>query len=277
MTRILIIEDNVTNLELMSYLLTAFGYTTLSASDGESGLDLARRESPDLIVCDIQLPEMDGYEVVGHLKDDAATSKIPLVAVTAFAMVGDRDRAMTAGFDGYITKPIDPQTFVGQVEAFLAPAARAAPQPIEASATSQAGPPVDRRSGSILAVDNIPANLELLCSIFEPFGYAVRTARNIRAALEIARQELPDIIISDVHMPDGSGFDLLQSFKADPQLQSIRFVFLSATARQSDDIQTGLGLGADKFIRRPIEPRQLLAEIESSLRQRSDEGWEIEL
>jgi len=265
MTRILIVEDNLTNLELMSYLLTAFGYTTVSASDGASGLGLARRECPDLIVCDIQLPEMDGYEVVRHLKDEEATSNIPLVAVTAFAMVGDRDRALAAGFDGYITKPIDPQTFVGQVEAFLAPAAHARLQQIEASGVSEAAPSVDQRSGTILAVDNISANLELLCSIFEPFGYTVRTARNIHTALEIARQEQPDITISDIHMPDGTGFDLLRMFKDDPRLRSIPFVFLSATARQSDDIQTGLGLGADKFIRRPIEPRQLLAEIESSL------------
>jgi two-component system cell cycle response regulator len=120
MARILIIEDNPTNLELMSYLLTAFGHTTLTAYDGATGLETARGEAPELIICDVQMPGLDGYMVAQRLKSDPGTCAIPLVAVTAVAMVGDRDRALAAGFDGYITKPIVPEAFVGQVEAFLA-------------------------------------------------------------------------------------------------------------------------------------------------------------
>ncbi len=119
MARILVIEDNPTNLELISYLLKAFGHETLAATDGEKGLEVVRREMPDLIICDIQLPNMNGYEVARRLKADPALRAIPLVAVTAMAMVGDRDRVLAAGFDGYIPKPIAPETFVGQVEAFL--------------------------------------------------------------------------------------------------------------------------------------------------------------
>jgi two-component system cell cycle response regulator len=117
--RILIIEDNPTSLELMTYLLNAYGHTRFTARDGAEGLAVARREKPDLIVCDIQLPGMDGHEVAREIKASAELRDIPLVAVTAFAMVGDRDRIMAGGFDGYISKPIDPETFVTQVEAFL--------------------------------------------------------------------------------------------------------------------------------------------------------------
>jgi two-component system, cell cycle response regulator DivK len=117
--RILIIEDNPTNLELMSFLLGAHGHTVLSAHDGESGIELARSERPDLILCDVQLPRLDGYGVVRLLKSEAASRSIPLIAVTAFAMVGDRDKMLAAGFDGYLPKPITPETFVGEVDLYL--------------------------------------------------------------------------------------------------------------------------------------------------------------
>lgn len=121
MAKILVIEDNPTNLQLMVYLLQAFGHTPLEAIDGEAGLELIRQELPDLVLCDIHLPSMDGFGVARQLKSHPAFRAVPLVAVTALAMVGDRDRILSAGFDGYITKPITPETFIGQVEAFLPP------------------------------------------------------------------------------------------------------------------------------------------------------------
>jgi two-component system, cell cycle response regulator len=267
--RILIVEDNPTNLELMSYLLTAFGHTTLAACDGEEGIKVAQREMPDLIVCDIQLPNLDGYEVARRLKSNTAMHMTPLVAVTALAMVGDRDRVLAAGFDGYIAKPIAPETFVSQVEAFLTTERRSTSQQQAATTVATAAPVVARRTGTILAIDNVAANGELLRSIFEPFGYTVHLATNINQGLELARQEQPDIIISDLHMPDGNGFDLVKIVKADPTLQSVPFVFLSATAKRDADYRRGLELGAIRFIRRPIEPQQLLAEIEGCLGQTS--------
>ena len=118
--RILIIEDNPTNLDLMTYLLSAFGYTTFIARDGEEGLEVARQEVPDLIICDVHLPTLDGYEVARWLKSHPQLHRIPLVAVTALAMVGDRSKILASGFDGYIAKPISPETFVQEVEKFLA-------------------------------------------------------------------------------------------------------------------------------------------------------------
>jgi len=119
MARILIIEDNAANMELMTYLLKAFGHTVLSARDGAQGIDLARQERPDLIACDIQLPKVNGYEVARQLKATPELAAIPLIAVTALAMVGDREKVLAHGFDGYLTKPIDPTTFVGLLEQHL--------------------------------------------------------------------------------------------------------------------------------------------------------------
>ena len=167
--RILVIEDNPANLELMTFLLRAFHYETLSATDGETGIALAQNESPDVIVCDIQLPRMDGLEVIRRLKSDAQTMAIPAVAVTAFAMVGDRDRVLAAGFDGYIGKPIVPETFVQQVDAFLRP---------ELRGTVTATPPATtawvassrREERTILAVDDRQENLDLAESLFGTSG-----------------------------------------------------------------------------------------------------------
>jgi CheY-like chemotaxis protein len=88
-------------------------------ADGEVGIALIQDEKPHLIICDIQLPKLSGYEVVQWLKEEPALRTIPILAVTAYAMVGDRDKVLAAGFDGYLTKPIEPETFVSQVERFL--------------------------------------------------------------------------------------------------------------------------------------------------------------
>ncbi len=133
--RILIIEDNPANMELMRYLLQAFGHAALAASDGRQGLISARYEMPDLIICDIHLPKLDGFGVVRKLKDDPCTQVLPVIAVTAQAMVGDRDKLLKAGFDGYICKPIEPEYFVAQVDAFLPAALRSARSCVAGPAT----------------------------------------------------------------------------------------------------------------------------------------------
>jgi|SRR5882672_83070 two-component system cell cycle response regulator DivK len=127
--RILVIEDNQANLELAEYLLKASGYTTLAARDGAEGVRTARNAHPDLIICDLQMPVMDGYEVVRQLKKDLLLRQIPIVAVTAFSMPGDRNNVLAQGFDGYVSKPIEPETFVRTVEGFLPPGLRARQPP----------------------------------------------------------------------------------------------------------------------------------------------------
>ena len=119
MARILVVEDNPTNLDLIVYLLQAFRHTIYTARSGEEGLTVAQREAPDLILLDVQMPVMDGFEVVVRLKAHPKLRAIPVVAVTALAMVGDRERVLAAGFDGYIAKPIDPESFLRQMQALM--------------------------------------------------------------------------------------------------------------------------------------------------------------
>jgi CheY-like chemotaxis protein len=119
MARVLVIEDNPESLDLMVYLLKAFGHIALSARDGLEGIEAARREHPDLILCDIQLPDADGVEVCRQLKKDPALRGIPLIATTAYAMVGDREKLLGEGFNGYMSKPITPQTFIDLMAPYL--------------------------------------------------------------------------------------------------------------------------------------------------------------
>jgi two-component system cell cycle response regulator DivK len=119
----LLVEDNENNRYLLTLLLNHAGLTVVVAENGESGLELARSEQPDVILMDIQMPQMDGYEVAAHLKSDAELAHIPIVGVSSFAMPGDRDKAMKMGFAGYIEKPVDPEHFAETVLSILARAA----------------------------------------------------------------------------------------------------------------------------------------------------------
>ncbi len=125
---ILVIEDDDASRMLVTYLLEASGHRVLAADNGALGLDLALTEGPDLILCDLQMPVMNGYEVARGLRASPHWRVAPLVAVTAFSMPGDREKALEVGFNEHLPKPITPETFVQQIEAFLA-SARQTPPP----------------------------------------------------------------------------------------------------------------------------------------------------
>lgn len=116
---ILLIEDNEQNRYLATFLLESRGYTVVTTPDGMRGLEIAARQRFNLILLDIQLPVMDGYAVASSLRNNPATADIPIVAVTSYAMVGDREKALAAGCNGYIEKPINPESFVSEIEKFL--------------------------------------------------------------------------------------------------------------------------------------------------------------
>jgi two-component system, cell cycle response regulator len=119
MARILVIDDNQTNLDLAVYLLTAFGHEVVAAVNGTDGLERARTHAFDIVLADIVMPELDGYSFARAFKSEESLKNTPLVALTASAMIGDRDKIIGAGFDWYISKPIDPTRFVSEIEHVL--------------------------------------------------------------------------------------------------------------------------------------------------------------
>ncbi|MCC6526024.1 MAG: response regulator [Polyangiaceae bacterium] len=117
--KILYIEDNEQNFYLVSYILTARGHEVVWARDGRAGIASSVESRPDLILLDIQLPVMDGYDVARELRGKAEVETTPIVALTSYAMPGDRDKALEAGCNGYIEKPLNPATFAAQIEGYL--------------------------------------------------------------------------------------------------------------------------------------------------------------
>lgn len=124
---ILLIEDNEQNRYLLTFLLEKHGYQVHAAADGLLGIQVAQTFTPALILLDIQLPTMDGYAVARTLRQSHHLDATPIVAVTSYAMPGDREKALAAGCSGYIEKPIDPATFVSELERILSSAARSRP------------------------------------------------------------------------------------------------------------------------------------------------------
>jgi two-component system cell cycle response regulator DivK len=117
--RVLIVEDNELNMKLLRDVLDAYGYGTVTTGEGEAALPLARATRPDLILMDLQLPDISGYDAVRRLKGDEATQAIPVIAVTAFAMVGDRSKALNSGCDAYVAKPVLLRELLDLVQDFI--------------------------------------------------------------------------------------------------------------------------------------------------------------
>ena len=264
MARILVIEDNAVNLELMLYLLRSFGHEATGVADSQVGLDEASRGDYDLVLADLLMPGMDGYELSRRIKAEVPHIRAPLIAVTAQAMVGDRRRALAAGFDGYIAKPIDPQRFVTQIDSFLPESLRS-----EAALPVHLVAPAGRRSSEnrplILVIDDMQVNFEVVRAALEPLGYRVADAQYPGQAADMARTMNPALILCDVHMPGFDGFEVFEQISGDPQLAAIPFIFLSSTSKSELDEVRALSLGARRFVSRPIEPDALAAIVAEQL------------
>lgn len=116
MNRVLVVEDNKNNMRLITKLLENDGYETIKAETGEEGVNMAIAEKPDLILMDIKLPDIDGVEATRKIRASTSDDKTPIIAITSFAMAGDREKYMKGGFTGYIEKPIDPYTIIKEIK-----------------------------------------------------------------------------------------------------------------------------------------------------------------
>ncbi|MBB6132477.1 two-component system cell cycle response regulator [Massilia aurea] len=291
MARILIIEDNPANIELMSFLLSAYGHAPLSAADGPRGVAAARSERPDLIACDVNLPGMDGFAVLAELKGDPALAGVPILAVTALAMTGDREKVLAAGFDGYISKPIEPESFVAELEAFLtstpapasAPAAPAAPAaaataPVTAMAANDAtandamATAVTPATGArtLLLVDDDRFMLGVLNDMLIGQPYRVLSACSGEEALQVLSHEPVEVILCDQAMPGMRGTEVLAEAAA-RYPKTVRLML----SGQPDltDIEAAIKSGvADGHYIKPLGARALREQLDEAFRLQSARG-----
>lgn len=238
--KILLIEDNEQNRVLATFLLEDVGLEVIHAASGAEGLNKARSASPDLILLDIQLPDVGGYSLLTQLKGDPSLARIPVVAVTSYAMAGERRKALDLGCAGYIEKPIDTARFAKQVSAYLE------------------GHKARLR---ILIVEDRHENVVVLRENLEAAGYEVVQAANGVEALEALNGARFDLIITDILMPEMDGYQLTRAIKSDDRLRDIPVLIYTATYTDAKDRALALSLGAADFIIKPADTAEFLNRI----------------
>ncbi|MES2974421.1 MAG: response regulator [Pseudomonadota bacterium] len=254
--RVLVIEDNMPNRDLARYLLEANGYACDEAHDGETALQMVLTSRPDLVICDLQLPGIDGFEVLRGLRAQPGLLGVPVVAVTAYAMVGDRERILAAGFDGYIGKPIDPQRFVSEIAGYLR----------RGGMGPHTGHTTPAKTGKrILVVDDRAPNRELLANVLGYFGHTVVAAEDGASALEEIRRSLPDLVITDLLMPNMDGEDLCRQLRADPATYALPIIIHTASYRARQGRQIADRVGVQWVLPKPCEPADIISMVSEAL------------
>jgi two-component system cell cycle response regulator len=267
-TRILIIEDNEANLDLMAYLLKHHGYIVVTAMDGETGLQACFSADLDLILCDIQLPKFNGFEIIKHYHTMNKGDRVPIIAITAYAMVGDEEKILAAGFDGYLSKPIEPEKFISQIEAFL-PLSLRLEQRNQQAKSYKRTISIDKPDykGTILIVDDNPADLYLSEMLSRSIQLRPMLAQSVTEAFKLLSIEKPDLILSDYHLPDHNGVEFLGFLKKIDYYKDIPFFIISSSIPEEQRHTLQHSNEVEKIIFRPIEPQKFIELIDSAWRK----------
>ncbi len=262
--KILLVEDNPINQDMLSRRLLRRGYEVVLANNGAEGCSMAISEKPDLILMDMSLPVMDGWEATRRLKADEQTSFIPIIALTAHAMVGDLDKVMEAGCDEYHTKPIELPKLLKKMEFFLTQEL-VKPSEKQEIITSQSIKLSNKsNSQTLLIVDDNEMNRDMLSRRLERGGYKILIAVNGEQALEIVAQQAVDLVLLDIMMPGLSGLETLKRLRE--TFSQAQLPILMATAKdESRDIVRAFELVANDYITKPIDFPIALARIQSPL------------
>lgn len=242
---ILIVDDNPANLKVARLALQSDQFVVRTAGDAEEALRILRELRPRLILMDIQLPGMDGLELTRRLKSDPATRDIVILAVTAYAMKGDRERVLAAGCDGYLAKPIDPLQLPVIVASHLRAAGEAQPHPR-----------VERRR-RVLVVEDNPSSRRILQVALGSHGFEVREAEDGQSALRLFQAEPPDLVVQDLCLPDLDGAELLNRFR---KLEPVRRVpiFCVSGFLSAQDQELARGRGFDEVLAKPVDANHLV-------------------
>ncbi|MBP1768716.1 MAG: two component system response regulator, modulated diguanylate cyclase [Candidatus Aminicenantes bacterium] len=255
--KVLVVEDEAKNMKLIRDLLSFSGYAVIEASNGQAGIEAARQEKPDLILMDVQMPVMDGLEATKELKSNEATKKVPVIALTAYAMKEDRQRFFSVGFDGYIPKPIDTRAFLETIKAFLSQ---------EPPARNQVMAD-DRKSHrwKVLLVDDDPKSLRFYEAILGDKNYDLIKAATGKEAIELTTSHIPDLILLDIILPDIDGMEVTRRIRKDEAAKNIPIILITSLD-DSETKEIGLESGAEEFLTKPVRPVELAARVNSMIR-----------
>lgn len=264
--RVLIVEDNQANMDLMTYLLTAFGHIPLGAGDGLQGVAMARELLPDLIICDIHLPRLDGYGVVAQLKADPATAAIPVLAASALPVSDGGAALRAAGFDGHLPKSLEPDTLIPSLETFLPAALRGQPPQTGGRADNDTQPAGETPRARLLLLDAAPDDCGLVASILSHYGYAVTVAADAGQADHCARQQF-DLILcdADTTQPRHTAFLPLVLARHQAAWAGVPLVLITSSRDDPTDGLLPPGVAPALLLAHPLEPQELARALEGCL------------
>jgi len=239
---------------------------------------MAGSESPDVILMDLNLPVLDGWMATRRIKDSPATRSIPVIALTAHAMSGDRQKALAAGCDDYDTKPVEFDRLLGKIAGFLHEAAESPPgeTPVEAPPPEAPAPAPERAAPAapaapsssaparVLVVDDTPANRDMLCRRLRRHGFDVDAAPDGASALDLLQRRPFDLVLLDVMMPGMNGLEVLKTIRMSRAATDLPVIM--ATARDaSQDVVEALQLGASDYVTKPLDFPVVLARVNTQL------------
>ena len=263
--RILIIEDNQANMDLVTYLLQAFGHQPMCATDGAMGIELALRERPDLILCDLHLPRIDGLGVVARLRADPATRSIPILAASALPVTDGCAALRRAGFTGCLPKSMEPDVLLPSLEAFLPEHLRVGGMPPKAAPAAAPAQPGQAAPGAkrarVLLLDAAPENAGLVGAILSHTGYTVSTASNPMDAGALLDGHRYDLVLCELGLLEAGRL----SFLSDALEMAPGLPVLVLRPDDEDEL-SALGAGRRRgVLSHPLEPQQLVAAIDGLL------------
>lgn len=245
--RILVVDDNALNRKLAGDLLELEGYEVAYCEDADETRQLLASDPlPDLILMDISLPGMDGLTLTRLLRADRRLARIPIVALTAFAMKGDEEKARSAGCIGYITKPIDTRRLPHQVEEYLAAHARTPPTPT---------------SLSVMVVEDHRVDLKLAGERIRMHGHIALDITTAEAAIEDLVHSRPDVILLDLNLPGMDGLSFVRRLKGDPKTAGLPIVAITAFPERFAQAEL-LAAGCVAMMTKPVSMPDLLRQLE---------------
>ncbi|MBU0664876.1 MAG: diguanylate cyclase [Proteobacteria bacterium] len=266
--KVLVVDDQPHNVKLLATHLNHAGYAVVKAYGGEEALTLARQEGPDLILLDVMMPGLDGYQVTAQLKKDAQTRMIPIVLVTALEGVEEKVRGFESGADDFLSKPVNSIELLARVRSLVKLKKLQDYQQCQVEASSEPEAVQGGDNEFILVVEDDPVAAKNYELILGKEDHTVVMAHTAAEAMEILSQRVPALIILDMMLPDMSGLELLDRIKASNACQFSSVIIVSAL----DDLETkvqGIDGGADDYILKPVNHHELQARVRANLRKHS--------